>query len=282
MFQLTDGRSCFYQWDVDRKLIVNDSSITEVHFCNRTDDCSLVCEVYEEDGKRVVNVPNILLQNDWRINVYGYDKNYTKHYDCFEVKRRSKPADYVYTETEIKNWSDLDKRVAYLEAIGGVSGGGSTEFVTKEYVDNAISEIELTPGPQGPQGEPGPQGIQGEPGKDGKDGRDGKDGAGAAPSTFISLLAQDTYELTTNNIYKATISTDCSIVAADPEDKNIDNTILVYANVTEDISIDWGLDVIFYNNTIPEVAIGNYEIIFGYEPILNKWCVGVIPKGAVG
>ena len=78
MFRIQDGRSQFYQWDLDRRLIVEDSSITQVHFCNRTDDCSLVCEVFEEDGVRLVNVPNILLQNNWRINVYAYDKDYTK------------------------------------------------------------------------------------------------------------------------------------------------------------------------------------------------------------
>jgi hypothetical protein len=85
----------------------------------------------------------------------------------------------------------------------------------------------------------------------------------------------------TNKIYKLNIELDCTFSLPVPEDKDIDNTILIYTNITEDISIDWGLDVIFYNNEIPEVAIGNYEIIFGYEPILNKWCVGVISKGAV-
>jgi hypothetical protein len=77
LFKIYDGRNQFYQWDIDRKLIVNDAEITQVHFCNRTDDCSLVCETYAEDGLNIVNVPNILLQEDWRINVYAYDKNYT-------------------------------------------------------------------------------------------------------------------------------------------------------------------------------------------------------------
>ena len=48
MFKLQDGRDRFYQWDSDRKLIVEDASITEVHFSNRTDDYSLVCETYVE------------------------------------------------------------------------------------------------------------------------------------------------------------------------------------------------------------------------------------------
>ena len=102
MFSIYNGRECFYQWDMEQRLIVNDSSIDEVHFCNRTDNCALVCEVYEENSLRVVNVPNILLQNSWDINVFGYCNNcYTKNYARFKVKARSKPADYIYTETEI-------------------------------------------------------------------------------------------------------------------------------------------------------------------------------------
>lgn len=157
MFSIFDGRAKFYQWDLDRKLIVDDNSINEVHFCNRTDECSLVCEVYDLDGKRVVNVPNILLQTDWRINVYGYDKNYTKHNEVFEVVRRSKPADYVYTETEIKNYDDLAERLAQIEE-NGISDEAVesaiekyleendirvdlTGYATEKYVDDAIAAI---------------------------------------------------------------------------------------------------------------------------------------------
>ncbi len=111
MFKIYDGREHFYQWDLDRKLIVEDPTIKEVHFCNRTDDCSLVCETYVEDGVTLANVPNILLQTDWKIHVYAYDGSYTKHDECYEVKSRTKPADYEYTETEILNWSRIEERV---------------------------------------------------------------------------------------------------------------------------------------------------------------------------
>ena len=74
MFSIYDGRAEFYQWDKDRKLIVDDSSIKQVHFCNKTDDCSLVVDVYFHDddfgGIYLADVPNILLQDTWRINVF--------------------------------------------------------------------------------------------------------------------------------------------------------------------------------------------------------------------
>ena len=175
MFKIYDGRNQFYQWDLDRKLIVEDANISQVHFCNRTDDCSLVCETYTEDGLTLVNVPNILLQTDWRINVYAYDKNYTKFSEQFDVNRRSKPESYVYTETEVLNYNILLERMDGIEENIGQAvedylnendiNVDLTGYATESYVDAAIETIELTPGPIGPQGEPG---------KDGKDGTDGK------------------------------------------------------------------------------------------------------------
>lgn len=126
MFKLINDRDSFYQWDLNQKLIVEDSSVDEVHFCNKTDDCSLVCEVYEQDGKRLVNVPNILLTEAWDIRAYAYCNDcYTKQSERFKVIARTKPADYVYTETEIKSWESIEARVEALEASGGGSGGGS-------------------------------------------------------------------------------------------------------------------------------------------------------------
>ena len=49
MFAIADGREHFYQWDLNRRVVVDDPTITEVHFCNRTDDCSLVVETYTDD-----------------------------------------------------------------------------------------------------------------------------------------------------------------------------------------------------------------------------------------
>lgn len=142
MFKIYDGRNQFYQWDLDRKLIVEDASINQVHFCNRTDDCSLVCEVHAEKGLRVVNVPNVLLQDNWRINVYGYDKNYTKHSARFDVIGRSKPEDYVYTEEEIHHWQELDERIDQIEE-KGVSDERISEAINA-YLDENPVEVDLT------------------------------------------------------------------------------------------------------------------------------------------
>lgn len=111
MFQLADGRECFYQWDIDRYIIVTDRSISEVHFCNKTDDCSLVVEVI--DG--YAEVPNILLQSDFPIRVYAYCLGYTKVEKTFKVQPRTKPSDYIYTETEVKTYNAMERKIENFE-----------------------------------------------------------------------------------------------------------------------------------------------------------------------
>lgn len=157
MFKIYDGRDYFYQWDLNRKLIIEDSTVKQVHFCNRTEECSLVVETYEQDGSLVADVPNILLQTSWRVRAYAYDGNATLHEQWYEVKARTKPEDYIYTETELKSWEELEERVNQIEE-NGVSDEkiesavnayltenpvevDLTGYATEKYVDEAISAI---------------------------------------------------------------------------------------------------------------------------------------------
>lgn len=186
MFRLEDGRSQFYQWDLNRRLIIEDQEITQVHFCNRTDECSLVCDAYTENGIRLVDVPNVLLQSNWRINVYAFDKEYTKHNAVFTVVARTKPADYVYTETEVHTWNELDAKITEVQE--GISDAVEdyleqnpvevdlSNYYDKAAVDAKIETIELTPGPQGEPGKDGYTPIKGVDYFDGAPGEDGKDG----------------------------------------------------------------------------------------------------------
>lgn len=110
-FTIEGGRTHFYRWDLDQKIIVNDPDIDEVHFCNGTSDKSLVCMV--KDG--AASVPNILLQTAGKVKVYGYSVNHTRAEKIYEVKDRTKPDDYVYEETEVMRWAELDKRIQVIE-----------------------------------------------------------------------------------------------------------------------------------------------------------------------
>lgn len=138
MFTIQNKRKQFWQWDTGQRLIVNADVCSEVHFCNGTNDCSLVCEVYEEDGLRLVNVPNILLQVPKAIKAFVYicdgDDHHTEVQQIFPVFPRSKPYDYVYTETEIKSYEKLSARIEELEK------NGVSEARIKEAVDEYLEE----------------------------------------------------------------------------------------------------------------------------------------------
>lgn len=181
MFKILDGRDELFQWDINRQIIVSDASIDAVHFSNRTDNFSLVVEVKEENGLRVADIPNILLQESWDINVYGYCNGYyTKQAARIKVNPRTKPESYVYTETEVLNYNTVMEKIDRVENNIGEAVNDYliknpvvvdlSNYYTKSQVDAAIDAVELTPGPQGPQG------PQGEPGRDGQDGAPGPAG----------------------------------------------------------------------------------------------------------
>lgn len=150
MFTIQNKRKQFWQWDTGQRLIVNADVCSEVHFCNGTSDCSLVCEVYEEDGLRLVNVPNILLQVPKAIKAFVYicneDDHHTEVQQIFPVFPRSKPEDYVYTETEVKSYEALNKRIDELEK-NGVSEAQIKAAVDAYLEENPVdSGVDFTPG----------------------------------------------------------------------------------------------------------------------------------------
>lgn len=119
IFSIYGGRTAFWQWDLGQRLIVSDDTCSEVHFDNGTTEKAPVCKVKEENGLRLVDVPNIFLQSDRQLKVYAFVKDetgqYTEHAEIFEVLQKLKPDDYVYTETEILTWEALDQRITSLE-----------------------------------------------------------------------------------------------------------------------------------------------------------------------
>lgn len=128
MIEILNGRNCFYQWDINQKIKVNEAAIKEIHYDNGT-GTALVCSVYDYNGQRVADVPNILLTNYWAIKVYAYCGECVRFENIYEVKKRSKPDDYVYTETEVKRYETLESRIEALENGGGVVVVGAVNSV---------------------------------------------------------------------------------------------------------------------------------------------------------
>lgn len=133
-----DGRTCFYQWDIDREMIVTDAAIKELHYCNGTSDCSLVCAVV--DGKACV--PNILLQTAGNISVYGYTGDHTEIKKVYQVMPRTKPEDYVYTETEVKRYDSLEQGLANVKERVYQDGLPYSEFETEIALDNFSGPVD--------------------------------------------------------------------------------------------------------------------------------------------
>lgn len=120
MLKIQGTRNYLYQWDLNQKVIVVDNdSVNEVHFVNEgQNDNALIVEVKEDSKARYAEIPNILLQSGDNILAYEHCEDngeYTFRKYLLEVIRRPKPADYVYTETEIKSYealqANLDKKI---------------------------------------------------------------------------------------------------------------------------------------------------------------------------
>lgn len=140
MIKLEFDKTALYQWDLNMRIeLENIPAGIEVHYSdnqNTQNECPILLS-YEEDGKVYANIPNIYLQKSGIISVYIYvkenNKGYTKHYSEIFVLPRKKPSDYVYTETEVKTYEALEKRISTLEK-GGVSDE-KIESVIKGYLE---------------------------------------------------------------------------------------------------------------------------------------------------
>ena len=133
-----------YQWEIGRQVEIiplRNMRVDSVHFCHPGDMEALVVKPHEENGVIVADVPNILLQTGNKI--MGYTVNVSA--DCvetileciFSVRERAKPADYVYTETEVLSYSSLDKRIEEIEK-NGVSDEQIATAVKKYLDENPI------------------------------------------------------------------------------------------------------------------------------------------------
>lgn len=137
MFQLADGRQHVYQWDINVKLLLDESneSADEVHFSARFSRISLSVEVVHTEDSSYVTIPNILLQKPNDIIAYSYitnaDGSYTKYDTIIPVIARPKPSGYIYEETEILTWKSLDDKINDL----GESTANSVKYTEQELTE---------------------------------------------------------------------------------------------------------------------------------------------------
>lgn len=133
IFKIYDGRTSFWQWDTQQKLIVLDERITEVRFQNKNMAHSKRMPVYTDgDGVRICNIPSTLLQLPKNLIAYACVKNEdgsisTAKSVNFAVRRQSKPTDYVCEQDDgIEN---ILARIELLEAMLKDVEAGNKQFI---------------------------------------------------------------------------------------------------------------------------------------------------------
>ena len=114
---LTDGRGELYQWDTGRTLTVDDATVTQVHFQNRAYGRTIDVDV--KDGSAII--PDELLQKAGDLRVYAFsgtaEIGFTKIERVFNIVRRNKPNDYMFTPTEQKSLEGLQKQIGDLSEL---------------------------------------------------------------------------------------------------------------------------------------------------------------------
>ena len=138
MIKLKDGRSELYQWDTGRTMTVGEG-ITEVHYAIKPYGRSI--DVPAVDSEAVI--PDVLLQSPGKLYVWAFVggelDGYTKLEKEIEIRRRNKPADYVFTPP------DQTTLAAIMEEFGEVKAAVTPEAVgalVAEYLrENPVSGL---------------------------------------------------------------------------------------------------------------------------------------------
>lgn len=120
MISLVGGE--LYQWDTGRIVrVVPDENVKvhEVHFSTKRMDYAYVLKTYIADGVTYCAIPNIILQQSNRLLCYevceNSDGEETIANTYFDIIKRNRPEDYVYTEQDHFTIQALSNRVDNLE-----------------------------------------------------------------------------------------------------------------------------------------------------------------------
>ena len=113
IFKIYGDKTSFWQWDTKQKLIILDETITEVHFSNRDMNHAVPRQVYERDGIRLCNVPDLLLQLPRNLIAYAYADGATVKSVKYAVIKRPIPDGYIIDQTE--EIDEINHRLELLE-----------------------------------------------------------------------------------------------------------------------------------------------------------------------
>ena len=109
-YSLSNGKDTVYQWDKNITITIQEpENVPTVHF--KWGGKGVPLPVTNQQ----VEIPVELLQLPKDIVIWAYTPDHTMDMARIPLEPRPKPADYVYTPTEIKTWEELDERIKALE-----------------------------------------------------------------------------------------------------------------------------------------------------------------------
>ena len=192
-YELSNGENRVYQWDRNITITITEpENVPQVHF--KWGGEAAPFAVTDQQ----VAIPPELMQLPKNIVFWAYTPDHTIDMALIPLETRPKPADYVYTPTEIKTWEQLDERIKALEEGGGISGvssvngqTGAVEITAKglgaltkddlqDATNAALAQAKASgefDGAQGPKGDTGAQGPKGDTGAQGPQGETGPQGS---------------------------------------------------------------------------------------------------------
>lgn len=139
---LDDGRTELWQWDTGRKIVVDDKSVSEVHFSKYSSNKAITREVV--NGK--AEIPNFLLQDTYAVTVYAYsgsaENGYTMAEKTFNVAKKPKPASYVGTNEDQTTLAKLKAEIGDLSSL---------QTTSKNNLVSAINEVAASVGADTPE-----------------------------------------------------------------------------------------------------------------------------------
>ena len=139
---LDDGRTELWQWDTGRKIVVDDKSVSEVHFSKYSSNQAITREVV--NGK--AEIPNFLLQDTHAVTVYAYsgsvENGYTMAEKTFDVVKKPKPASYVGTNEDRATLAKLKAEIGDLSSL---------QTTSKNNLVSAINEVAASRGADTPE-----------------------------------------------------------------------------------------------------------------------------------
>lgn len=97
-YELSNGENCVYQWDRDITITITEpKSVPEVHF--KWGGKAVPMAVTDQQ----VAIPPELMQLPHDIVLWAYTPEHTMDKADIPLKPKNKPADYIYTPTEIRH-----------------------------------------------------------------------------------------------------------------------------------------------------------------------------------